>query len=164
MGGRQTARSPVSVSQTKDKFGNVEFGAMGGTSVAMILHRIISDAFGWRGEFQVSESLPMCAADRGTKLDFDEAFACGKQADKLALRGENGVMVTMKRVNKPSEPYRIDFGTIALSEVANHERPMPDNYITKDGFGVTKAFLDYAAPLVGSLPTYATLAAKRAKA
>jgi len=27
-----------------------------------------------------------------------------------------------------------------LSEVANHERPMPDNYITKDGFGVTKAF------------------------
>lgn len=156
--------TPVSVSQTKDKFGNVEFGAMGGTSAAMMLHRMIADEFGWRGEFQVTESLPMCAADRGCKLDFDEAFACGKQAVKLAARGEGGVMVTMKRTNKASEPYAIDFGTISLSEVANHERPMPDNFITKDGFGVTKAFLDYAAPLVGPLPTYSSLAAKKAKA
>lgn len=156
--------SPVSVSQTKDKFGNVEFGAMGGTSAAMMLHRMIADEFGWRGEFQVTESLPMCSADRGCKLDFDEAFACGKQAVKLATRGESGVMVTMKRTNKASEPYAMAFGTISLSEVANHERPMPDNFITKDGFGVTKAFLDYAAPLVGPLPTYSSLAAKRAKA
>ena len=155
--------TPVSVSQTRDKFGNVEFGAMGGTSAAMVLHRMISDEFGWRGEFQVTESLPMCAADRGVKLDFDEAFACGQQAVKLALKGEGGVMVTMNRLNKPSEKYQIGFGTISLSEVANHERPMPNQYISKDGFGVTKAFLDYLRPLVGPLPTYASLAAKRAK-
>ena len=155
--------TPVSVSQTKDKFGNVEFGAMGGTSAAMMLHRMIADEFGWRGEFQVTESLPMCAADRGTKLDFDEAFACGKQAVKLAARGEGGVMVTMNRTNKPGTPYAIEFGTISLSEVANHERPMPDNFITKDGYGVTKAFLDYAAPLVGPMPSYSSLVAKRAK-
>ncbi|MFO1042059.1 MAG: diphosphate--fructose-6-phosphate 1-phosphotransferase [Planctomycetaceae bacterium] len=155
--------TPVSVSQTKDKFGNVEFGAMGGTSAAMMLHRMIADEFGWRGEFQVTESLPMCAADRGTKLDFDEAFACGKQAVKLAARGEGGVMVTMQRTNKAGTPYAIDFGTISLSEVANHERPMPDNFITKDGYGVTKAFIDYASPLVGPLPSYSSLAAKRAK-
>ena len=155
--------TPVSVSQTKDKFGNVEFGAMGGTSAAMMLHRMIAGEFGWRGEFQVTESLPMCAADRGTKLDFDEAFACGKQAVKLAARGEGGVMVTMQRTNKAGAPYTIDFGTISLSEVANHERPMPDNFITKDGYGVTKAFIDYATPLVGPLPSYSSLAAKRAK-
>ena len=156
--------SPVSVSQTRDKFGNIEFGAMGGTSAAMLLHRLISDEFGWRGEFQVTESLPMCAADRGVKLDFNEAFACGEQAVKLATKGHGGVMVTMIRRNKPRENYQIDFGTISLSEVANHERPMPNNFISKDGFGVTKAFLDYIQPLVGELPTYATLAAKRAKA
>lgn len=33
--------SPVSASQTKDKFSNVEFGAMGGTSAAMALHKIV---------------------------------------------------------------------------------------------------------------------------
>jgi ATP-dependent phosphofructokinase / diphosphate-dependent phosphofructokinase len=129
----------------------------------MMLHRMISDEFGWRGEFQVTESLSMCAADRGVKLDFAEAYSCGKHAVQLALRGEGGVMVTMQRLNKSNEPYEVDFGTIPLSEVANHERPMPDNFITKDGFGVTKAFLDYAAPLVGELPQYASLAAKRAR-
>ena len=156
--------TPVSVSQTRDKFGNIEFGAMGGTSAAMMLHRLISDEFGWRGEFQVTESLSMCAADRGVKLDFDEAFACGQQAVRLAAKGYGGVMVTMNRQNKPGEKYQIGFGTIPLSEVANHERPMPNNFISKDGFGVTKAFLDYLEPLVGTLPNYATLAAKRAKA
>ena len=71
-------------------------------------------------------------------------------------------MVTMKRRNPPREKYEIDFGTISLSEVANHERPMPDNFITPDGFGVTEAFLDYISPLIGELPKYTSLAAKRA--
>jgi len=155
--------SPVSVSRTKDTFGNVEFGAMGGTSAAMILHQLITNEFGWRGEFQIPESLPMCAADRTTKLDLGEAYACGKQAVRLALRGIGGVMVTLERRSQPGEPYRIEFGTIALREVANNERPLPEEFMTKDGFGVTPAFLDYAAPLIGELPCYASLTAKRAK-
>lgn len=156
--------APVSASQTRDKFGNVEFGAMGGVSVAVVLHRLLCNTFGWRGEFQITESLPMCAADRALKLDIREAYACGKQAVKLALKGTGGVMVTMKRVNSPREPYRIAFGKIPLQEVAVHERPMPAQYISPDGFDVTKAFLQYCQPLVGPLPHYTTLAAKRAKA
>ena len=155
--------SPVSASQTRDKFDNIEFGAMGGTSAAMMLHQIISREFGWRGEFQVTESLEMCAADRAVKLDIDEAFGCGRQAVKLAEKGESGVMVTIQRTSKPNEPYRAEFGTIPLAAVANTERPMPDNYITKDGMFVTKAFLNYAQPLVGELPEYANLTIKRAK-
>ncbi len=155
--------SPVSASQTRDKFDNIEFGAMGGTSAAMVLHQIISREFGWRGEFQVTESLGMCAADRAVKLDIDEAFGCGKEAVKLAEKGENGVMVTIQRTSKPTEPYRAEFGTIPLAAVAGTERPMPDNYISKDGMFVTKAFLNYAQPLVGELPEYANLTIKRAK-
>ncbi len=155
--------SPVSASETKDKFGNVEFGAMGGTSVAMVLHRIISQEFGWRGEFQVSESLPMCAADRGMKLDFQEAYNCGKQAVRLAIKGQTGVMVTMQRTNTGRQPYKIGFGTIPLKEVANHERPMPDEFISDDGLDVTPAFLKYLAPLIGDLPQYVSLAGKKAK-
>ena len=59
--------TPVSASRTRDKFNNVEFGAMGGTSAAMMLHKIIGDQFGWRGEFQVTESLQMCAMDRAVE-------------------------------------------------------------------------------------------------
>jgi ATP-dependent phosphofructokinase / diphosphate-dependent phosphofructokinase len=155
--------TPVSASQTKDKFGNVEFGAMGGTSVAVALHRMIADEFGWRGEFQVTESLPMCAADRAVKLDIQEAYGCGKQAVKLALSGQGGVMVTMQRAHKATEPYRVEFGTIPLQDVANHERPMPDSFIAPNGMDVTKAFLKYAQPLVGPLPEYVSLSTKKAK-
>lgn len=153
--------TPVSMSQTRDKFQNVEFGAMGGTSVAFVLHRMLSQEFGWRGEFQITESLPMCAGDRTNPLDVAEAYACGRQAVKLAMAGESGVMVTMQR--QKGAGYTIDFGTIPLGDVANHERPLPDAYISKDGFDVTKAFLQYATPLIGPLPEYGQLAAKRTK-
>lgn len=156
--------SPVSASGTQDRFGNVEFGAMGGTSAAMMLHRMISDEFGWRGEFQVTESLQMCAADRAVKLDIDEAFGCGKEAVRLAEQGTSGVMVTIERTSKRGEPYSSGFGTVPLSEVANAERPMPAKFISKDGLNVTKAFLDYAAPLVGELPDHFDLNLKKAKA
>lgn len=154
--------TPVSASQVRDKFGNVEFGAMGGTSVAMVLHRMISEAYGWRGEFQITESLPMCAADRGVKLDFQEAYACGQKAVKLAVKGRSGVMVTLQRDPKPRR-YKISLGTIPLEEVAVHARPMPDEYIAESGFDVTPAFLKYVAPLVGPLPEYASLSGKKAK-
>ena len=158
---RNADGSPVSASQTRDKFNNVEFGAMGGASVGMVLHRIVSDAFGWRGEFQVTESLPMCASDRTVKLDVAEAYGCGRQAVKLATKGHGGVMVTLVRA-KGSE-YAIEYGTIPLSEVANHERPLPDEFIDESGMDITKAFLKYAQPLVGPLPEFVSLKGVKAK-
>jgi len=155
--------TPVSASQTKDRFGNVEFGAMGGTSAAMMLHRMIAEQFGWRGEFQVTESLQMCAADRAVPLDIEEAFGCGREAVRLAETGTSGVMVSIERTSKPGQPYASTFGTVPLSKAANTERPMPRHYITKDGLFVTKAFLDYARPLVGELPEYFHLDTVRAK-
>ncbi len=147
--------NPVSASTTRDKFDNVEFGAMGGTSAAMMLHRILSDEFGWRGEFQVTESLQMCAADRGGSLDYDEAYQCGQEAVRRAVAGQSGGMVTIDRSS--NDPYQITFGSAPLSEVANHERPMPDEFISADGMDVTPAFMDYIRPLVGELPVYARL-------
>jgi len=149
--------SPVSASTTKDKFENVEFGAMGGASVGMVLHRIICDHFGWRGEFQVTESLQMCAADRAVRLDRREAFACGRRAVSLALKGKDGVMVTLERRQKKNGGYRTGFGTAPLGEVANHERPLPESYIAENGMDITPAFLRYAQPLVGKLPEYVRL-------
>lgn len=149
--------SPVSASGTRDKFGNTEFGAMGGTSAAMILHRMLSDQFGWRGEFQVCESLQMAAADRTVPLDIKEAYGCGKHAVQLATRGTSGVMVTIERTSQRGEPYQSQFGTVPLSEVANHERPLPDHFIAKNGMDITQAFLDYVNPLIGELPRYARL-------
>lgn len=147
--------TPVSASQTADKFGNVEFGAMGGTSAAMALHRMIADAFGFRGEFQITESLPMCAADRAVQQDIEEAYRCGQKAVELAAAQTTGVMVTLQR--ESGRDYRCTTGTAPLSEVAVRAKPMPDEYINAEGNFVTEAFWEYLRPLIGPMPSYVTL-------
>jgi 6-phosphofructokinase 1 len=147
--------TPVSASQTRDKFANVEYGAMGGSSVAMNLHRMICDRFGWRGEFQITESLCMCAIDRAVTLDLDEAYACGREAARLAGQGQGGVMVTL--VRESNSPYRATTGTAPLADVAVRAKPMPDAFINEAGNMPTEAFVEYLRPLVGPLPEFADL-------
>jgi 6-phosphofructokinase 1 len=150
-----TDGKPISESQTADKFSNIEFGAMGGSSAALVLHRILSDTLGWRGEFQVCESLQMCAADRAVPLDIEEAYACGREAVRLAVNGTSGVMVTIQRTS--NIPYAWSTGTAPLSEVALGEKPMPDEFICPDHYFVTEKCLEYLRPLLGKLPDYARL-------
>jgi 6-phosphofructokinase 1 len=145
----------ISDSGVKDKFGNVEFGAMAGTSAAKALHKMIMDTYGWRGEFQVTESLLMCAADRAVQHDYDEAYACGKRAVELALSGTSGVMVTIQR--ESNKPYRYSLSSAPLSEVALGEKPMPDDYICDDRLFITEKALEYLRPLIGELPKYPRL-------
>ncbi len=147
--------APVSASRTTDSFSNVEFGAMGGTSAAMNLHRLIAENSGFRGEFQITESLPMCAADRVSDLDRKEAQACGREAMRLAASGTSGVMVTIQRIS--GAPYESRLATIGLSEVARRTHRMPSDYYDVATRLPGDAFRRYAAPLVGELPPYATL-------
>ncbi len=147
--------TPVSASQTKDKFNNVEFGAMGGTSAAISLHKMISEEFGFRGEFQVTESLPMCAQDRAVRSDIEEACMCGRKAVELAAGGQTGVMVTLERV--PGSVYKCTTGTVPLESVAVHAKPMPDDFINEEGNYVSEKFLEYIRPLVGDMPEYVRL-------
>jgi 6-phosphofructokinase 1 len=147
--------TPVSSAQTKDKFGNLEFGAMGGGSVALTLHKLIAAETGYRGEFQITESLPMSAIDRATPEDLEEGYQCGVKAVELAEAGTSGVMVTLERVS--NEPYRVAYGTTPLSNVAVHAKPMDAKYINAEGNDVTPAFLDYIRPLVGPMPEFSVL-------
>lgn len=147
--------TPVSASQTEDRFGNVEFGAMGGTSAAMSLHRMISEEFGFRGEFQVTESLPMCAADRVVQQDIDEAYLCGQKAVEQAAKGITGVMITL--VRESGKAYVCTTGTVPLTDVAVKAKPMPDAYINAEGNFVTEAFYDYLQPLIGEMPKFVAL-------
>lgn len=147
--------SPVSATQVTDSFKNPEFGAMGGASAALSLHRLIRESLGVRGEFQITESLPMCASDRVSVIDREEAYSCGRTAVEYAAQGKSGVMVTIERLS--SSPYKWGHGEILLSEVARKTKPMPDEFIADSGNYVTDAFIDYLTPLVGELEDYAVL-------
>ena len=147
--------TPVSASETKDKFNNVEYGAMGGSSVGLQVHRILREATGWRGEFQITESLNMCAIDRAVPADLEEAYLCGRHAVEYAVEGVTGVMVCLKRVS--DAPYTIEFSSVPLEEVAVRAKEMPPAYINDRGNHVTPAFIDYMKPLIGEIPEYIAL-------
>ena len=76
----------------------------------------------------------------------DQAYAVGKSAVDLAVRGINAVMPTI--VRKTSKPYRWVIGHVPLGEVANKEKKLPREFIRQDGFGITDACRRYLEPLV----------------
>jgi 6-phosphofructokinase len=147
--------TPVSSATKKDKFNNTEFGAMGGSSVGLSLHRMITDEFGYRGEFQITESLIMSDFVRASAVDLDEAYRCGVEAVKLAEKDETGVMVSIKRIS--NKPYAIEFGKVPLKEVAVSAKPMPSEYFNSEGNHVSPLFFDYMKPLAGELPEFVSL-------
>jgi len=147
--------TPVSASVVKDKFSNTEFGAMGGASVALTLHRMITSEFGIRGEFQITESLIMSDFVSALAVDLDEAYKCGVEAVRMAERGESGYMVSINRAS--DDPYEVTLGRVPLSEVAVAARPMPAEYFNAAGNFVSDAFLKYMKPLTGELPDFVRL-------
>ena len=147
--------TPVSSATKKDKFNNTEFGAMGGASVAFSLHRMITDEFGFRGEFQIPESLIMSDFVRSSPIDLDEAYRCGIEAVKLAKKGESGVMVSIKRIS--NRPYTIELGKVPLKEVAVSAKPMPTEFFNSERNHVSSLFIDYMNPLAGELPEFISL-------
>jgi 6-phosphofructokinase 1 len=147
--------TPVSSATKKDNFGNIEFGAMGGSSVGMALHRLITDEFGFRGEFQITESLIMSDITRASAIDLEEAYQCGVEAVKLARSGETGNMVSIQRIS--DYPYRISYGKTPLKNVAGAAKPMPHKYFNSSRNHVSPLFVDYMQPLAGELPVFVKL-------
>jgi len=147
--------TPVSAAEKRDDFSNMEFGAAGGASAAINLHSFISRETGYRGEFQVPESLAMCASDRVSIVDRIEAINCGTKGTELIRGGESGFMVAMKRIS--ASPYEIEYTTVPLEDVALKSRPMPHDFIDRKGSHVTEAFLEYISPLAGSTENFAVL-------
>jgi hypothetical protein len=92
---------------------------------------------------------------RAVKTDLDEAFLCGEKAVDFAASGETGIMVSINRVS--DQPYRIEFGKLALSDVAIAAKPMPLEYFNKRGNFVSDSFIKYMKPLTGELPEFVEL-------
>jgi len=70
----------------------------------------------------------------------------GKKAVEFALKGKNAVMPTIVRA--PGKKYKWTIGEAPLDKVANVEKKMPRDYISADGFQVTKKCREYLQPLI----------------
>ncbi|HEY2783255.1 MAG TPA: 6-phosphofructokinase [Steroidobacteraceae bacterium] len=144
---------------TKDAFGHAQLGGVG-----PVVAQMTQQAFGYKFHWAVADYLQRSARHVASKVDVDQAYAVGKAAVTLALKGKNAVMPVI--VRKSSKPYRWSIGEAPLSAVANQEKKLPREYITPDGFGITAACRRYLLPLIGGegyppyrngLPAYVTL-------
>ena len=126
---------------TKDAFGHTQLGG-----VAPVIANMIREAHGYKYHWAVADYLQRSARHIASRVDVEQAYAVGKAAVELAVKGVNAVMPTI--VRKSSKPYRWVIGQAPLSEVANQEKKVPRNYITEDGFGITAACRRYLEPLI----------------
>ena len=100
----------------------------------------------------IQRSLMACLS----RTDAKEAQLVGRAAVGYALDGRTGSMVTLER--EPGAKYRCTTGLAPLAEVAGRVKLMPPEYIDASSGMVTKEYLRYARPLLGSpLPRYARL-------
>ena len=116
---------------------------------------MINREFGYRGEFQITESLIMSDFVRALQSDMDEAYMCGKEAVKLAQEELSGFMVSINRIS--DNPYKIEYGRVLLKEVAIKSKPMPEEYFNDEKNYVSPAFIKYMKPLTVELPHFTEL-------
>jgi 6-phosphofructokinase len=136
----------------KDQHGNAQLsgsGALGDMLASLIKDRIKSP----------SGKAPRVRADtlgylqrcwpEPSPVDAAEARAVGVKAAQEAMTGLTDGSIALVRMS--NHPYRIEKRVVKLQDVAAKTRHMPAEFIAGTN-NVTKAFLEYARPLVGDLP------------
>lgn len=144
---------------TVDAFGHKQLGG-----VAPTLAELVKGRLGYKYHWAVSDYLQRSARHIASQTDLDQAYAVGQAAVEMALAGKNSVMPAI--IRKPSKRYSWTIEEAPLAKVANVEKKMPRNFISRDGFGITEAARDYLSPLIqgeayppykNGLPEYASL-------
>jgi len=126
---------------TKDAFGHTQLGGVG-----PVVANMVREAFGYKFHWAVADYLQRAGRHIAAKVDVEQAYAVGKAAVELAVKGVNAVMPTI--VRKAAKPYRWTIGHVPLDQVANQEKKVPREFVTEDGFGITDACRRYLEPLI----------------
>ncbi len=144
---------------TRDAFGHAQLGG-----AAPVVANMIKDALGHKFHWAVADYLQRAARHIASKTDVKQAYELGRKAVELAVKGHNSVMPTIVRLS--DTPYKYKLGMADLKDVANVEKFMPRDFISKDGFGITRKCRDYLTGLIqgedypkyaDGLPVYVTL-------
>ncbi len=143
----------------RDAFGHAQLGG-----VAPVVAAVVKEGLKLKVHWAVADYLQRSARHIASKTDVAQAYAVGKAAVELALKGRNAVMPTI--VRKSEKPYRWTVGVASLDDVANVEKKLPRDFITDDGYGITAKCRQYLAPLIqgedyppfkNGMPQYVTL-------
>lgn len=130
-----------------DDFGHLQLGGVG-----MVLAEIVNKELNLPVRSVELNILQRCSSHLLSKTDVNEAYKCGVEGVKMALRGITGSMVCMKRVS--NNPYRIKYYPVKLEKIANITKQLPLTYINDEGNNINDNYLDYILPLINGNVKY----------
>jgi len=136
-------------SSSTDSFGHSQLGGL-----APKIANLITDNLGYKHHWAVSDYLQRSARHLASQTDINQAIALGKAAVNYAAEGKSGIMPIIERTNQSPYEWKVAIGD--LKEIANKEKILPDDYISEDGFRITKKGVEYLSPLVEgeNFPTF----------
>lgn len=126
---------------SRDAFGHAQLGG-----VAPVLAALVKQKLGYKYHWALPDYLQRSARHAASLVDAEQAYAVGKAAVDYALKGMNAVMPVI--VRSSDAPYRWKIEPAPLAKIANREKKMPKNFMSRDGFGITAAARRYLAPLI----------------
>ncbi len=147
----------IAESDERDSHGNVQLSGSGALGDKLAAHvrrrfgektRVRADTLGY-----LQRSFPGFASP----VDAAEAREVGRFASNAAIAGNPAHgSIALRRLNGPS--YRSECFITPLETVAKVTRAMDPSFIAPSGNDVTRAWIEYVAPLAGELPPTELLA------
>ena len=124
-----------------DRFGHAQMGG-----VCNILKRLVKEKLGVKVRAIEFSLMQRCAAHLASATDLEESRMLGMKACQCALEKQGGQMASIRRIS--ADPYRVEYTSVPVSEVANKEKKVPLSWITEDGHDVTEEMMAYLRPLI----------------
>ena len=133
-----------------DDFGHIEYSSSKTTVAQEVVNYLNKNRLKARGlaTTQVPGAIQRCVSLYASSVDIEEAYSVARHAVEIALKDGGGWMATILR--RPTERYEVQYDKVSLQKVANSERHLPRNWISKNRFDVTDEFIRYALPLIGN--------------
>ncbi len=124
-----------------DMFGHKQ---LAGT--ARFLAAKVAEKYGVKTRAIELSSLQRCASHITSRVDVTEAYNVGGAAVKAAFEGMTGQVITLKRIS--DDPYMCITEPADVHVIANVEKKVPLEWITKDGTYVKPELVHYIRPLI----------------
>lgn len=134
---------------TNDGFGHAVLGGAGNALKQMILDAKVAS----RAKVQDLSTAQRCAAYTQSLVDVEESFKLGMSAHMRSADPKfTGYMVGV--VRKDSKEYDVEFIAEKASNIANHVKNFPKEWILPNMAGIKQEGIDYIKPLIQGEPQH----------
>ena len=124
-----------------DAFGHKQLAGNG-----RILERVLKDELKYKSRYIELNLIQRCASHCMSETDIMESLELGRVAVRIGLEGQTGKMARLTRVS--DKPYKVEYSSVDIKEVANLEKKVPSEWINEAHNGVTEEMIRYLRPLV----------------